>query len=252
VTLLTLLQPEGAIRPPKELVYLPVRPGPITNWLPDPGFESGALIHGYRIVETGVTDTSRIVASPAISGDGSLRLSVSGNATGVKEGPLVRVGWRVRVDLAEPGSPWSAAAMADYITPALGARLALAFEDAAQVQLEQHFVWLRGEVAPRARLKVEGKAAPEGTVWVRFELGLMAGAVPAQIGQAVCDECMLVDDDEVPEDFFDGDSGGAYWLGARYGSPSTLRNDAATLEEMRYWVPPYFYSRPELDSIPPS
>jgi hypothetical protein len=215
---------------------------PDTNYAPDPGFESGVLRHDYSFVDTGVTDASRVQSARTISGDFSLLLDVAANASAGTNNGLVMRGWWLPT---EPGQPWSASLMAAYCSAQYKAGLWLHFYNAARSIALGTPGTTYGPTAARDphQLQLLNQVAPPDSAWLRLNVMAVIATGPAgALGSVTVDELMLVKDTVLPEEWFDGDTGGCEWLGPRFWSPSRAKDEAESLDTVAEWVPPFFLS----------
>jgi hypothetical protein len=214
-----------------------------TNRFQYPGFESGVLRADYYATLASVTNTSKVVTTPVISGDYSFRLSCSANANATTNSYLTGVGWHLP---AAPGDVWSVSCHAGYLSNVnLLIRLVTVFRDAAKAnlgsstQVDSGF----GGRTP-VELTVTTPAAPAGTAYIlpHFQLVLVGPA--GTVGEGYIDNLMAVQNEALPDHWFDGDTGDAYWNGPRWASSSTEYEDGESFAEMREWVPNFFTSVP--------
>lgn len=208
-----------------------------TNHAPDPGFESGAVLHSYRSVATGAVDASRVVSSPVISGDYSLYVGVT---TGpVATGVVTSLGWTLPV---APLSPWSVSVRTAYASANYRALMTLRFLDFGGAVLVSHdAIGVTGQAAPQL-LAVANRIAPADAASLRLELRADM-TVTGLAGGVYYDELVIVNGAAVRE-FFSGDSGNANWVGARMNSASERAGEAEEFAIIRTWVPPFFFEEP--------
>jgi hypothetical protein len=204
----------------------------------DPGFESGALWRDRQIAAATVTDYTRVVSDPAISGTYSLRVECSANGSG--DGELVLVGWDyVTVNDVE----WSAACIAGYAPAHLRGRLSIvAFSGGAggTELAREDAVTEYGEIAP-TELHVDGFLTPSGTDTVEIQCAIETDEA-ATIGGVSFDNLTIVKDAETAEPQPGGESAGYAWAGPAYGSASQEVPEADRLPELMGWVPLTHYS----------
>jgi hypothetical protein len=175
-----------------------------------------------------------------LSGDYSLRLSSRSNANASTSFTVGSIGWHLP---ASEGELWRASALAGYAThPSLLGRLSLIFRDAAKANVSggpnPSDATTSGVQSPR-RLSVSA-TAPTGTAYCLVYMNLVLQGTAGVIGAVTFDEVMVTVDEELPPRWFSGDSPGAQWTGARYRSVEL--GDGDSLEEMKDWVPPYYFS----------
>lgn len=215
------------------------------NYFPNPRFEAGAmLVTASRYLGTGVVDNTAVVSSPTIKG--SYSLAVGGtNPNNLTNATLTAPAWRFP---AAAGDVWSAGALAGFIDVNLTALLSLKFLDAGGAQLTYAATQTPpspGPGTPAQRVVVENQVAPVGTGWAELALRAQTSGVAAA-GRVLWDEVMLCRG-PVALPFFDGDSGGAEWLGPRWWSLSQRHGESDEMAVMKSWVPPYFFSDPNFD-----
>jgi len=213
--------------------------GRLVNQLVDPGFESGVQIFDAAHVAANVVDGSRVVSEPALRGNYSLELAAIVNANPAANLMLVSRSWNAQ---AVVDQVWSCAALVGWISAGLTARLELTFTGIDGLDLlstsDDSFT------GSEDRLEIQNALAPPGTGAVRLSVMLLAQNAGAT-GKALFDDMMLVNRAQVPDidEWWDGDSGGALWEGARFGSLSSQRDeDTPSYAQIKPLVPSYWYA----------
>jgi hypothetical protein len=210
---------------------------------PPSAFFDGSSLSAFW-TGTAHASTSVLTGTPqVISGDRSLRIANIANASTSTSFTMSSIGWHLPT---VEGDQWSFSALGGYCShPSLRARISAIFRDAAKVNIaggpNPSTETTGGQQAP-TRLSLSA-TAPPGAAYALLYMNLIhSGATAGVVGSCTFDEVMAVKNEPLPAEWFDGDSGGAYWSGARYYSSSIEHGDGDSLEEMKDWVPPYFFS----------
>lgn len=204
-----------------------------------PGYFWNGTPHASTSSGTGVLGTVGPVSEPAIDGAYSLRLGWSGNASD----HLGALGWAYWDVAVAPGEVWSAACRAGFCTPNTRATLAVEYRGVTGSLLTQEVQTDVGQSTP-VNLVVAGLVAPAGAWTARIWLRVRNTVAGLASGAAYFDRVM-VNEGDAPFAYFDGDSGGARWSGARFHSPSERAGRAEEMDLIESLVPPYYYTGTE-------
>lgn len=207
------------------------------NYAIDPGFESGALRYVARTVTASVEDSSQIVIAPTISGARSLILSATANGSASTNASLISIGWRVP---AAQGEKWSFGATCAYASAGYQGKITMSFQDAALSGLASASANGATAQSAPAQISILAQTAPLSTAWLYYSVDLYLTTPAGSVGSVAFDDLLLQKQGSLTS-YFDGDTGGCSWRGARFYSTSDRPGTADSFAKILDWVPPYYY-----------
>jgi hypothetical protein len=238
--------------------------GSQVNLFPNARFESGVLLApDFVDLATGVSDASKVSADPpVIEGGWSLELTVAANTGPTVSALLLSYVW---LTPAEPGQVFSACVTAAFADDGLAPLLGLGFYDASKAPVilggspllpgapllpsplllpgggvVTQFTTGSSGMADPQELENDMAIAPPTTAYIGLVLGVVADETVHRTGTIKFDEVMLSPTIGCPP-FFDGLTGGAEFMGARWYSPSFRLGESDEMAFIKSLCPPYWY-----------